>query len=78
MSDQPVLSLDTLGRHCPVPVIELAKHIDGVDVGAVVEVLTDDPASVVDVPVWCRMKGHEYVGSTPAEQGTAYRVRRLT
>jgi TusA-related sulfurtransferase len=76
LSDEPVLSLDTLGRHCPVPVIELATHIGEVEVGAVVEVLSDDPASVVDVPVWCRMKGHTYVGAFPAEVGKRLHVRR--
>ena len=76
MSDEPVLSVDTLGRHCPVPVIELAKHIGEVEVGQVVEVLSDDPASLVDVPVWCRMKGHAYVGASPADVGSAIHVRR--
>lgn len=76
MTDSPALTLDTLGRHCPVPVIELAKHIGQVDLGQVVEVLSDDPASLVDVPVWCRMKGHAYVGAVPAEVGNRIHVRR--
>ena len=74
--DEPALSLDTLGRHCPVPVIELAKHIERVDVGAVIEVRSDDPASVIDVPVWCRMKGHTYLGAFPADVGNRLHVRR--
>ena len=76
MSDEPALSLDTLGRHCPMPVIELAKHIGDVEVGQVVELLSDDPASLVDVPVWCRMKGHAYVGAEPADVGSRLHVRR--
>ena len=67
------LTIDTLGRRCPIPVIELAKHIADVEVGEVVEVLADDEAARVDIPVWCRMKGQEYVGS----EGTAYYVRRV-
>jgi cysteine desulfurase len=74
--DAPALVVDALGRRCPVPVIELARHVLDVEVGQVVDVLSDDPASRVDIPVWCRMKGHEYVGCTPREQGAAYRVRR--
>jgi cysteine desulfurase len=75
--DAPGLVVDALGRRCPVPVIELAAHLGDVEVGQVVDVLSDDPASRVDIPVWCRMKGHEYVGSTPGEQGSAHRVRRM-
>jgi cysteine desulfurase len=71
------LTVDALGRRCPVPVIELAKHIGDVPVGGVVAVLSDDAAARIDIPVWCRMKGHEYAGSEPAGSGTAYLVRRL-
>lgn len=70
--------VDALGRRCPVPVIELAKAILTVDVGDVVEVLADDEAARVDIPVWCRMKGHEYVGAEPRETGVAYVVRRVS
>ena len=78
--DAPAITVDTRGRRCPIPVIELAKHLGGVEVGAVVEVLSDDAASAVDIPVWCRMKGQEYVGAvpTPGAAGAAYRVRRTS
>jgi cysteine desulfurase len=72
------LTIDTLGRRCPVPVIELARHIEDVPVGGVVTVVSDDEAARVDIPVWCRMKGHEYAGSEPRERGVAYAVRRVT
>lgn len=74
MSD---VTLDVLGRRCPIPVIELAKHIGDVAVGEVVTVLADDEAARVDIPVWCRMKGHEYVATEPAETGARHLVRRL-
>ena len=71
------VEIDTLGRRCPIPVIELAKHIADVEVGEVVAVLSDDEAARVDIPVWCRMKGHEYAGASPEEHGTRHLVRRL-
>ena len=74
LPDHPVVTVDALGRRCPVPVIELAKHIGDVAVGEVVAVLSDDEAARVDIPVWCRMKGQEFVGS----EGTTYYVRRLS
>ncbi len=70
--------LDCLGRPCPIPVIELAKALPHVEVGAVLEVLSDDPAARYDIPAWCRMRRQEYIGADPAERGTAYRVRRLS
>ncbi|NJP99764.1 cysteine desulfurase/sulfurtransferase TusA family protein [Streptomyces zingiberis] len=74
--DEPVLTVDALGRRCPVPVIELAKVIGDVPDGAVIAVLADDAAARLDIPAWCAMRGQEYLGERPAEGGTSYRVRR--
>ncbi|MFB9318424.1 sulfurtransferase TusA family protein [Cryptosporangium minutisporangium] len=59
---------------CPLPVIQLARRIGEVEVGAVVRVLADDPAARVDIPAWCRMRAHEFVGA----DGNAYDVRRAS
>jgi cysteine desulfurase len=71
-------TVDTLGRRCPIPVIELARALPEVAVGETVEVLADDEAARIDIPVWCRMKAQEYVGAEPRERGVAYLVRRLS
>jgi TusA-related sulfurtransferase len=71
------LTLDCRGKRCPLPVIELARRIGEVEVGALVRVLADDPAARVDVPAWCRMRGQEYAGEEELPAGVAYLVRRL-
>ena len=58
-----VLSLDCLGEKCPAPIIELARRIGEVEVGALVEVFADDPAAEPDLAAWCRMRGQELVAS---------------
>jgi tRNA 2-thiouridine synthesizing protein A len=69
--------LDQRGRRCPLPVIELARHIGDVGVGATIAVAADDPAARLDIPAWCRMRGHEYAGETTAPDGVpVYTVRR--
>ncbi|BCJ51168.1 hypothetical protein Asp14428_26430 [Actinoplanes sp. NBRC 14428] len=70
-----MIEVDSRGRRCPLPVIDLAKAMPSVPVGEVVRVLADDPAAANDIPAWCRMKGQEYAGS-PAPG--AYDVRRLS
>jgi TusA-related sulfurtransferase len=49
-------------------VIELARAVPTVEVGQVVEVLSDDPAARHDVPAWCRMTGHGHLGATAQGQ----------
>ncbi|MEU6776411.1 aminotransferase class V-fold PLP-dependent enzyme [Streptomyces sp. NPDC046759] len=72
------LVVDSLGKRCPVPVIELAKVFGQVPVGGTVRVLSDDEAARLDIPAWCEMRGQEYVGEEPAPRGTAYVVRRVS
>ena len=72
----PDLVIDCLGRPCPVPVVELARALPGLSAGAVVEVVSDDPAARADVPAFCRMRGHDYLGEVPRPVGTGLRVRR--
>lgn len=72
------MTLDCLGRPCPVPVIELARALPTVDIGDQLTVLSDDPAAATDIPAWCRMRGQGYEGSEPQVVGAAYTVRRLS
>nr|WP_241744146.1 sulfurtransferase TusA family protein [Cellulosimicrobium arenosum] len=37
--------------------------------GTVVHLVTSDPVAPIDLPVWCRMTGHEYVGVVDAGEG---------
>jgi len=72
------LELDCRGMRCPLPVIRLAKTIGDVEVGQVVAVAAEDAAARSDVPAWCRMRKHEYVGEDTAPDGTPrYLVRRM-
>jgi len=72
------LELDCRGMLCPLPVIELARHVTDVEVGALVAVVTEDVAARVDVPAWCRMRGHAYVTEETTDDGVPrHVVRRL-
>ena len=78
MSGAPDLELDCRGLLCPLPVIELGKHLGGVPVGGTIAVLATDVAARVDVPAWCRMREQEYVGEDVADDGAPrYLVRRV-
>ena len=72
----PALTIDALGRKCPIPIIMLAERIREVPVGQVVAVLADDPAAKTDVPAWCAIKSHECIGVVDLPSGWAFLVRR--
>ena len=76
--ETPALVLDCRGKPCPLPVIELAKHLTDVEVGELIAVDSDDVAAAIDIPAWCRMREQEFVGHESAEDGVPrYFVRRV-
>jgi tRNA 2-thiouridine synthesizing protein A len=74
--EEPVVTIDALGRKCPIPIIMLAEQIRDVPVGAVIAVLADDPAAYTDVPAWCGMKSHELVFRSELDSGWSFGIRR--
>ena len=70
------LTIDALGRKCPIPIIMLAERIREVPIGQVIAVLADDPAARTDVPSWCAMKSHDFVAATDLPRGWALLIRR--
>jgi tRNA 2-thiouridine synthesizing protein A len=72
----PLVTIDALGRKCPIPIIMLAQRINEVPIGSVIAVLADDPAAETDVPSWCMMKSHDHVRTLPLERGWAILIRR--
>ena len=75
----PDLELDCRGQRCPLPVIELGRHLEDVPVGGVIALASPDVAARTDVPAWCRMRGQEFLGEDVAGDGTAvYLVRRVS
>jgi tRNA 2-thiouridine synthesizing protein A len=73
---QALVTIDALGRKCPIPIIMLAEQIRDVPVGGVIAVLADDPAAYTDVPAWCQMKSHECVFRTDLPSGWSFGIRR--
>jgi tRNA 2-thiouridine synthesizing protein A len=57
------LSLDCRGMKCPRPIIEMARHIGEVRIGALVELFADDPAAGPDLAAWCRMRGQTLIAA---------------
>ncbi len=54
-----VLTVDTKGLNCPLPIVRAKKAISGLEPGDVLEVLTTDPAAVNDFEAFSRATGHE-------------------
>jgi tRNA 2-thiouridine synthesizing protein A len=59
--------LDARGLLCPLPVLKARKRLQGLGPGALLRMVADDPAAVVDVPHFCAEAGHVIVAETRGE-----------
>lgn len=66
-------TLDTLGTFCPVPILRTGRVLCDLPAGAALEVLSDDPGILTDMPDFCAAHGHRYLGSETVRHGV-YRL----
>ncbi len=63
--------LDCVGFYCPEPVFRTRIKLDTMDIGEILEVIADDPASEEDIKSLVKRIGHELL--TIKKEGTALR-----
>jgi TusA-related sulfurtransferase len=65
-------SVDARGTACPGPLLEAKKAIGTIASGEVMEILSADEGTRVDIPKWCAKQGHEYLGTL--EENGYYKI----
>jgi len=59
--------IDARGLKCPLPVLKLEKKLEGLAQGSLLSVLATDPMAAIDIPLYCRQRGHACEASTEGE-----------
>ncbi len=68
--------IDASGLLCPLPVLKARKRLKGMDPGAVLRLITTDPAARIDVPHFCAEAGHTLVETAQQGDTGIYLIRR--
>jgi tRNA 2-thiouridine synthesizing protein A len=63
----------TLG--CARLLLLLRDHAARLPDGTVIHLTTTDPVAPIDLPTWCRMTGHTYLGVVPGPGKPTYAVQ---
>ena len=69
-------TLDTVGRFCPVPIIETANKIKEMKAGETLTIISDDPGIKNDMPNWCSLTGNEYLGMSEEDGEIRVYIRK--
>ncbi|QIQ20951.1 sulfurtransferase TusA [Zophobihabitans entericus] len=68
--------LDTLGLRCPEPIMLIRKTMRELNIGDILYVIADDPATVRDIPGFCLHMEHELVDSQINNKPYHYWIRK--
>jgi tRNA 2-thiouridine synthesizing protein A len=71
-----LLTIDTRGLNCPLPVLRLRKRLQGLKAGDEVELLATDRAALRDVPAFCESQGHIVVSREERNGHLSFHVRK--
>ncbi len=55
-------TVDARGTSCPGPLLAAKRAITEVPINGVLEVLSSDPGTKRDLPLWAKKVGHEFLG----------------
>ncbi len=66
--------LDARGLACVQVLLLTRARIVDLPPESAVTVATDDPAAPLDLPAWCHLTGHRYLGPVQSDLGQAYRI----
>lgn len=68
--------LNAVGLRCPEPVMLVRKTIRHMNVGDVLFILADDPATLRDIPSFCQFMDHELLKSETEMSPFKFWVRK--
>jgi tRNA 2-thiouridine synthesizing protein A len=57
-SSSPDDTIDCRGLRCPLPVLKTEKRLAAMPAGSTLTVLATDPMAKIDIPLFCRQRGH--------------------
>lgn len=63
--EEPAVVVDGGDRSCVRLLLELRNRVQELRPGTVVRLLASDPAAPLDLPAWCHLTGHAYLGPAP-------------
>ncbi len=64
--------IDGGDRACGELLLVLAARLRTLDGGSTVRLIATDPAAIYDIPAWCHLTGHRYLGHGNADDTRAF------
>ncbi len=72
------ITADTVFMMCPMHLLKLDEMIKELEVGQMLEILTDYDGAMEDIPQWCKKTGNEFIGMEEMEDFYKFYVKKTS
>lgn len=72
----PNRTLDTQGLRCPEPIMMIRKMVRQMVEGETLLIIADDPATIRDIPAFCRFMEHQLLAEEIQQPPYRYLIRK--
>ena len=76
-ASEPKKTLDCIGLYCPEPLFQTREQIDSIEVGDILEVLSDDPAAEEDLKRFAKRTGHELLAFENKDGKLRFLIKKM-
>ena len=70
------VTADIVYMMCPMHLLKLDEMMKELDIGQVLEILTDYDGALEDIPGWCRKTGNEFIGLEDSDDFYKFYIRK--
>ncbi len=71
------VTTDIVYMMCPMHLLKLEEQIKEIEIGQVLEILTDYDGALEDIPGWCEKTGNEFLGIDEDEDYYKFYIRKM-
>ncbi|MEO1784494.1 sulfurtransferase TusA family protein [Thermodesulfobium sp. 4217-1] len=69
-------TIDIVYLMCPMHIVSIKKALKELKDGEILEVLSDFSHALEDIPNWCKMSGHEFLGIIEGDDYLKFYIKK--
>lgn len=73
---QKKIKLNLIGLRCPEPIMVIRKTIRNIKINDNILILSDDPATIRDIPYFCYFMGHKLLKNQTKNKPYLYLLKK--
>jgi len=69
-------TIDIVYLMCPMHIVSIKNALKELELGEILEVLSDFSHALEDIPIWCKLSGHEFLGIIECDDYLKFYIKK--